>query len=103
MSTTAPIRVRINGRGEVSHAWRTRTPFVTPSGNLTGMTDRPNTLGWLPDPFRTLYREQEHAGRIVYTVMSYNTPIAWVLDDGTEVIPPVRYSVTTSKHQGKIY
>lgn len=32
-------------------------------------------------------------------VYSYSTPIAWVLDDGTVVIPDHRYSSTTSGHQ----
>ena len=39
----------------------------------------------------------------IYVVYSYQTPIAWVTKSGTEVHPPVRYSVTTSKHQGKLH
>ena len=41
--------------------------------------------------------------RIVYVVVSYITPIAWVLDDGTVRIPNVKFSVTTTKHQGNLY
>ena len=33
-------------------------------------------------------------------VYSYATPIAWVLDDGSVVIPEHSYSTTTSHHQG---
>jgi hypothetical protein len=45
--------------------------------------------------------EQFRADRdsIVYTVMSYATPIAWVRQDGSAHIVAQRFSVTTSKHQ----
>lgn len=46
---------------------------------------------------------QADMDHITYTVVSYSTPIAWVLDNGTVVIPDVKYSVTTSKHQGMLY
>ncbi len=36
----------------------------------------------------------------VYVVWSYATPIGWAREDGSTVIPDVRFSVTTSKHQG---
>lgn len=60
----------------------------------------------LPENYRQEFNAAAHAGRVVYVVWSYNTPIAWVLDDvttGEVVIPPVKYSVTTSKHQGALY
>ena len=34
-----------------------------------------------------------------YVVYSYGTPIFWVARDGREVLPPVRYSVSTARHQ----
>lgn len=41
-----------------------------------------------------------------YVVYSYNTPIAWHLshDDGEDrwIVPDVKYSMTTTRHQGKI-
>ncbi len=52
--------------------------------------------GVLPAEWRELYR----ASRIDFVVWSYVTPIAWRLADGTWIVPAVRYSVTTSKHQG---
>lgn len=37
-----------------------------------------------------------------YVVYSYLTPIAWVTEDEDPLyVPDVRYSVTTSRHQGK--
>lgn len=41
--------------------------------------------------------------RIVYSVYSYATPIAWVLDDGTVVKVGQKFSITTSGHQGMLY
>lgn len=51
------------------------------------------------------YAEAFHAMResIAFVVYSYATPIAWVLTDGTEIRPAVKYSVTTSRHQGRLY
>lgn len=37
----------------------------------------------------------------VYVVWSFSTPIAWVDADGTVTVPDVRYSVTTTRHQGQ--
>jgi hypothetical protein len=34
-----------------------------------------------------------------YVVISYGTPIAWITQDGREVIPDVGYSATTGQHQ----
>ncbi|SEB60383.1 hypothetical protein [Streptomyces melanosporofaciens] len=41
----------------------------------------------------------EDGADITYTVLSYRTPIAWVLRCGAVVIPDVKYSRTTSGHQ----
>lgn len=40
--------------------------------------------------------------RADYVVYSYQTPIAWHNRDGQWVQPDVKYSPTTTKHQGKI-
>jgi hypothetical protein len=37
--------------------------------------------------------------RTIYTVFSYVTPIAWVLDDGTIYHVQQKWGATTSKHQ----
>lgn len=39
---------------------------------------------------------------IDYVVFSYRTPIAYRLTNGTWITPAVKYSPTTSQHQGKI-
>jgi len=42
----------------------------------------------------------EDSGDVRYTVYSYDTPIAWVLANGTVRVPEHDYSVTTRNHQG---
>ena len=50
-----------------------------------------------------LDRYRADMSRIVYTVFSYATPIAWVTSDGKAYRVAQRFSVTTSKHQGTLY
>lgn len=87
-----------------------REPFTT-HGALSAVAGHVSYTGQLPEPWATEYRS--NTAQIVYTVMSYQTPIAWVYDNGAVVIPrelsgrnkgePVKYSRTTSGHQGMLY
>jgi hypothetical protein len=52
-------------------------------------------MGWT----NTLFEESP---MIDYVVFSYGTPIAWHSRNGWTT-PDVRYSVSTSKHQGRIF
>lgn len=73
--------------------------------SMRGITDRRNTdFGILPDNWVTVYKnERDNPDQgIVYTIFSYATPIAWRLTDGTWIVPPVRYSVTTTGHQSAV-
>jgi hypothetical protein len=38
----------------------------------------------------------------MFAIWSYGTPVAWVVDRGTWIVPDERYSATTSRHQSKI-
>ncbi|HYJ33758.1 MAG TPA: hypothetical protein VE326_11110 [Candidatus Binatia bacterium] len=84
---------------------RAETLFV-----LSGMPE----TGKLPGPYASALRDAQserkeryltgegrnaapHAP--MYVVFSYGTPIAWVTIAGSVVIPDVRYSATTSRHQ----
>lgn len=84
-----------------------RTSFET-YGALRAKSGTPEWLTpWdsqLPESWRITYNQSVE--RIVYVVWSYQTPIAWVLDDvvcGEVVIPEVKYSRTTTQHQGMLY
>lgn len=78
--------------------------FTTSTRSLRGGSrfDVPGgfTYGYLPQSY---WDSVDHAD---YVVMSYGTPIAWLLPvpdvllTSKWVRPDVRYSVTTSKHQG---
>lgn len=79
------------------------------------------TTGRLPDDDAIEYLDARKESRLEYVVYSYRTPIAYRMYTGKAqnpvyatngkrvgwsdylwVIPDVRYSVTTSKHQGKV-
>ena len=48
------------------------------------------------------FRNDQDAGRIAYSVWSYATPIAWFVDGEGWIIPPVKYSMSTGRHQGYV-
>lgn len=64
--------------------------------------------GRLPSPWREQFdADTRHpdgrVGVLAYVVYSYATPIAWWTESNGWVVPDVKYSPTTSKHQGKLY
>jgi hypothetical protein len=93
-----------------TNSWRAREALMDHESYETGGAMRAvqgSTTGWfngngqLPTEWAERYRADEP--NTVYTVMSYRTPIAWVLTSGEVVIPDVKYSRTTSGHQGLLY
>lgn len=71
--------------------------FLT-NGNLRGVK-----FGWGRGRLPELYRDafKDNIEEIEYTVYSYDTPIAWRMH-GVWIIPDIKYSVTTTRHQNKI-
>lgn len=97
------MRVATNS-WQAREALSNRTPFNTYGSFRAVQGAYPLPWGTrLPDEWRDQYKAAERDDRITYTVLSYETPIAWVLDDGTVVRPPVKYSITTTGHQGLLY
>lgn len=92
----------------------TPNEFNPDSASLRGRTMNVgllSQLGRLPDEWRAKWHEDK--GEIDYAIWSYGTPIAWRVTDmwlgnlgqcysSHWVMPDVKYSVTTSKHQGKV-
>lgn len=89
-------------------------------GRVVGDNHFPTT-GKLPDEYAIEFLDARKESRLEYVVYSYNTPIAYRMYTGRAknpvyasngkrvgwsdyvwVVPDVRYSVTTSKHQGKV-
>jgi hypothetical protein len=77
-------------------------PFQT-HGALSAVSGSTWQSGRLPEPYRTEYLDAWDADAIAYTVCSYQTPIGWVLRTGEVITPPVKYSPTTTSHQGLLY
>jgi hypothetical protein len=73
-----------------------RAEFRT-RGSLAAVRRAPDETGRLPAEWVERYRAD--APNIVYVVLSYATPIAWVRDDGQVIIPECSYSLTTTRHQ----
>lgn len=91
---------------DIETCLRNLWPFTNSSGKFRAFTGQLNgDLGMLPEEWAERYRTDARLFRIAYTVLSYDTPIAWVLMDvdgdvHEVVIPKVYYGRTTaSKHQ----
>ena len=80
---------------DVRDAIASREEFRNSSRSVTGGPGAAWSMHRLPGQFH------ESAASADYTVRSYGTPIAWRID-GVWVVPDVRYSVTTSQHQGAV-
>lgn len=81
-------------------------PFTSGTGKFRAFEGQLNgDLGRLPEAWAERYCVDTRLFRVSYTVMSYDTPIAWVLSDVDGdvheiVIPNVRYgTITASEHQ----
>lgn len=78
----------------------TLTPFK--GSNIQGISGATSTSGRMPLGALTQYNAHRDANAIAYTVVSYSTPIAWVLNDGTVIDPGYSYSVTTQRHRSRV-
>lgn len=81
-----------------------RADFKT-YGALRGAWDTSVSYGILPSEWaKTLDSDRRASdGGRVYVVYSYSTPIAWFTDANGWRVPTVKYSVTTTRHQGNLY
>lgn len=84
-------------RRDTERALENRTPFRRSGFAMSAIEGAVSDTGRMPEEFAQEYNDARD--KIVFTVLSYFTPIAWVLIDGTVVVPRHRYSQTTSQHQ----
>jgi hypothetical protein len=75
-----------------------RRESFTTSGALRGVSGPPMSRWGRLD-----YEARESVSRADYVVYSYSTPIAWHIPDVGWIENATRYSVTTSRHQSKIF
>lgn len=97
------MKAKISSRGSaVSAAIAAHKPFATHGAlrGIEGHAGEGRLCGDDRDAFLAAYQSNDP---IVYSVYSYQTPIAWVRKSGKVHIVKQRFSVTTSKHQGKLY
>jgi hypothetical protein len=82
------------------HIFR-REPFEI--GHLSGTAffdpGAAGIFGDLPEKYVQRFLADYEDGGVAYVVWSYETVVAWVVDDGRIAFPPVRYSNTTTQHQ----
>lgn len=85
-----------------------RRPFKGNTMSATIQRGRDTDLDYLshcgqlyrhPEIQRQMREDADNGLHAVYVVWSYNTPIAYVRNDGVVVIPDVKYSRTTSRQQ----
>lgn len=90
----------INARNKIDSAIGFRADFS--HGNVSArsyLRARDVPTGQLPSEHRDALSAIGDA--LVYVVFSYATPIAWFGPDGW-IVPDVKYSQTTSCHQGAV-
>jgi len=97
------MRTRITTH-ETPHYIERRLRFY--AGAMTGSTvsiGNDYRIGDLPADHVKRWRDDVNrakaTGREMYAVWSYDTPIGWAVGGETPYMPPVRYSITTSRHQ----
>ena len=77
---------------------RAREPFQASA--LSGVEGSTGT-GDLPADLAERYGLDDRSPGVLYTVLSYRTPIAWYVD-GTWLVVRNRFSITTTQHQGVV-
>lgn len=93
---TSATRIPTRAAGGPDGMLANRIPFRT-NGSLRAVAGAVGETGRLPLEWQDRYRADRDV--IVYTVVSYETPIAWVTEAGAVEIPDAGYSLTTNRHQ----
>lgn len=83
--------------GDAGPAIRSRRLFDSHTGSFWGV---PNPGGKVAGYLPREYRDEFYAANMDYVVYSYSTPIAWHVPGEGWTVPDVKYSRTTSRHQG---
>ena len=99
MSKIIEASTRGAKRANLVRALQDHLPFRT-SGALKGIACNDGITGMLRGS--DLDRYHADANKIIYVVKSYNTPIAWIVEDGTVYNVGMSFTRTTSAHQGTV-
>jgi hypothetical protein len=94
------MAIKPENRIRIIAALKAQVPFEYSSiSGWTARGDGEMRTEELPEVHTQELRGMDRAGMVAFIVMSYRTPIAWILKSGTLVMPDVKYSVTTTQHQ----
>lgn len=96
-----PVRANLR---TIHALWEKMIPFE--GSNIKGVEGAYSGTGQMPPEIANWYLKDRAEGIILFTVVSYSTPIAWVCGKNgnptSRVYPAVRYSQTTTKQQNKL-
>lgn len=81
-------------------ALESRKPFKRSGYSMSAIAGAADSTGRMEDADALEYSGDRLQNKITYTVLSYSTPIAWVLTDGTVKVPDTYFSQTTTHQQG---
>ncbi len=93
------MRTKTNRR-QSREAINNREDFVNSTGSLRGVRGKPSLpwQHWLDDAEKARYTADFPL--LEYVVFSYDTPIAWMTEDGHLYRVAQKFSSTTSQHMG---
>lgn len=94
------MALRSAGHAAIRRGVRLLQPFR--QGNVSGTDSAFYETGIMPAVWRNVYNADRAGNNISYAIRSYDTPIAWRLNDGTWITPDVKYSVSTTNHQNVV-
>lgn len=80
-------------------ALRECKPFDRKGFSMKGIQGAVTHFGKMDPEDIESYEYHARVNDVLYTVVSYATPIAWVLRNGTVVMPEAGYSNTTKQHK----
>lgn len=86
-------------RDKTIEALRECAPFFRRGFAMRGIQGAVTEFGKMDAEDKELYLSEARNNDVMYTVVSYGTPIAWVLRNGTVVMPEAGYSATTKQHK----
>lgn len=93
------MKVSTRNHSRIAELLDSETGFTTHGALRAGFDSYPYT-GQLPaDWVERMRSDARESNDVLFVLYSYSTPIAWRTSSGEVVVPDVRYSVTTSKHQ----
>ena len=92
------LKLKVNGGWwQFTDPLKDREAFQTHGALYGAPVSGPSWYDRLPEHYKDSFYDSS------YAVYSYGTPIAWLNEDDMWIMPDITYSVTTSKHQGKIF